>query len=123
MAHQWTAIAAGSVFGVCALLGGVTLWLRRLTNSRVRAASRWADIAILAWLLITLMLGLSTIPVSIEHANHGDAQVMILLAEWAQSIAYLRPAPELLDSVPTVYKAHILCGMTVFLLFPFTLPK
>ena len=65
MAHQWTAIAAGSVFGVCALLGGVRWGLLRLTNSRVRAASRWADIAILAWLLITLMLGLSTIPVSI----------------------------------------------------------
>ncbi len=120
MAHQWLAILAGAVFGTLCLIGGVILWLRRMLNTRVRAASRWMDINILGWLMLTLMLGLSTLPVSIEHANHGNAGVMILLAEWAQSIVYLQPNPDLLLNVDMVYKIHIFCGMSVFLFFPFT---
>jgi nitrate reductase gamma subunit len=120
MAHQWLAILAGAVFGTLCLIGGVILWLRRMLNTRVRAASRWMDINILGWLMLTLMLGLSTLPVSIEHANHGNAGVMIQLAEWAQSIVYLHPNPDLLLNVDMVYKIHVFCGMSVFLFFPFT---
>ncbi len=120
MAHQWLAISAGAVFGTLCLLGGATLWLRRMLNTRVRAASRWMDINILGWLMITLMLGLSTLPVSIMHANEGNAITMIALAEWAQSIVYLRPNSDLLLHISLVYKIHVFCGMSVFLFFPFT---
>lgn len=118
--HQWVAISAGAVFGALCLVGGVTLWLRRMFNPRVRAASRWMDINILGWLMLTLVAGLSTLPVSIGHANHGDARAMVALAEWAQSIVYLRPDPELLAQVPPVYRLHLFLGMSVFLFFPFT---
>jgi nitrate reductase gamma subunit len=120
MSHQWLAILAGAVFGTLCLIGGVILWLRRMMNTRVRAASRWMDINILGWLMLTLMLGLSTLPVSVEHANHGNSGVMVLLAEWAQSIVYLHPNPDLLLNVDMVYKIHVFCGMSVFLFFPFT---
>ncbi len=120
MTHQWVAILAGAVFGGLCLIGGVTLWLRRMLNVRVRAASRWMDINILGWLMLTLMLGLSTLPVSIGHAHENNAGVMIVLAEWAQSIVYLHPNPDLLLSVDMVYKIHIFFGMSVFLFFPFT---
>lgn len=120
LAHQWVAILAGAVFGALCLIGGVTLWLRRMFNARVRAASRWMDINILGWIMLTLVVGLSTIPVSVGHANHGNAEVMIALAEWAQSVAYLRPNPDLLLSVDPVFRLHIFLGMSVFLFFPFT---
>jgi nitrate reductase gamma subunit len=120
MTHQWIAISAGAIFGAFTLIGGVTLWLRRMFNVRVRAASRWMDINILGWLMLTLMLGLSTLPVSIGHAHESNAGVMILLAEWAQSIVYLHPNPDLLLNVDMVYKIHVFCGMSVFLFFPFT---
>lgn len=120
MTHQWIAISAGAVFGSLCLIGGVTLWLRRMLNVRVRAASRWMDINILGWIMITLMLGLSTLPVSIGHAEENNAGVMILLAEWAQSIVYLHPNPDLLLGVNMVYKIHVFFGMSVFLFFPFT---
>jgi len=45
---------------------------------------------------------------------------MILLAEWAQSIVYLHPNPDLLLNVDMVYKVHVFFGMSVFLFFPFT---
>jgi nitrate reductase gamma subunit len=120
MTHQWIAIILGAVFGAFCLIGGVTLWLRRMTNTRVRAASRWMDINILGWIMVTLLLGLSTLPVSIEHAQHGNAGVMITLAEWAQSIVYLNPNPDLMLNVDMVYRLHVFFGMSVFLFFPFT---
>lgn len=120
MAHQMIAIWAGSIFGIMCLIGGAILWLRRMFNERVSTTSRRSDKFVLTWLLITLLLGLSTIPVSIGHANHDNPGVMIALAEWVQSIVYLRPNPALLENVDTVFKVHLFFGMTVFLVFPFT---
>ena len=120
MQHQWLAIMAGSVFGVMCLIGGGILWLRRMFNTRVRASSRASDIFILSWLMVTLILGLSTLPVSVGHANHGDATVMLALSAWVQSILTLNPQPELLDGVDPIFKLHMFFGLTVFLVFPFT---
>lgn len=118
--HQSVAIIAGSVFGLICMIGGVVLWRRRMFNPRIRATSRFMDIFILDWILVTLTLGLITIPLSINHALHGDASIMILLANWVQSIISLQPNPDLLRGVDLIYKIHIFFGMTVFLLFPFT---
>lgn len=120
MSHQYVAIVAGTVFGVSALVGGAILWVRRMFNPRIAATSRGSDKFVLTWLLLTLLLGLSTIPFSMGHASHGDASVMIALANWAQSIVTLRPQPALLEAVDPVFKTHMFFGMTVFLVFPFT---
>lgn len=120
MAHQGIAIFFGSIFGAMVVFGGLILWLRRMFNPRVRAASRWIDINILGWLILTACLGLSTIPFSIGHAEHGDASTMIRLAEWVQSIVTLQPNPDLLRGLDTVFKVHIFLGLSVFLFFPFT---
>ncbi len=120
MQHQYLAIVAGSVFGGMCLLGGAMLWLRRLFNNRVRATSRGMDVFILSWLLVTLLLGLSTIPVSLEHAGHQNPGVMIALAEWVQSVLTLQADPQLLAGVDTIFRVHLFFGMTVFLLFPFS---
>jgi len=120
MDHQYVAIMAGSVFGLMCLLGGAILWLRRMTNSRVQAAGRKMDSFILSWLLVTLLLGLSTIPVSLNHAAHENPDVMIALAYWVQSVLTLRADPSLLANVDMIFKIHMFFGMTVVLLFPFT---
>ena len=57
MQHQWIAIIAGTIFGLMCLVGGVILWFRRLFNTRVRSASRFMDVFVLAWLLLTLLFG------------------------------------------------------------------
>ena len=118
--HQWLAIVAGSVFGTMCLIGGAILWLRRMFHPRVRAAGRRMDAFILGWLMVTLLLGLSTLPVSIGHANHGDPGVMLALSGWVQSVLTLNPQPALLAAVEPIFRLHIVFGLTVFLLFPFT---
>lgn len=120
LTHQWIAITAGTIFGLCALFGGVILWFRRFGNPRISLTSRWADKFVLTWLMLTLILGLLTIPVSIGHAGHGDPRVVTAMAEWIQSIVYLYPSPQFLEGVDMIFKLHVLAGMTVFLIFPFT---
>lgn len=120
MTHQWVAIIAGGVFGIMCLIGAVMLWVRRLTNTRVRAAGRKSDTFVITWILVTLLLGLSTIPTSIGHANHGDAGVMVALAEWVQSVVRFQADPALLADVDPIFKIHMVFGMTLFLIFPFT---
>jgi len=102
------------------LIGGVILWVRRYTNRRISATSRGSDKFVLTWIMATLILGLSTIPVSMGHAGHGDPRVVTAMAEWIQSIIYLYPNPAYLEGVDNIFKLHVLFGMTVFLIFPFT---
>lgn len=119
-AHQGIAIFAGGIFGLMVILGGAILWLRRLFNPRVRAASRWMDINILGWLVATACVGMATIFWSMEHAGQKDFTVMLRLTEYVQSIVILQPNPELLRNIDMVYKLHIFLGLSVFLFFPFT---
>ena len=120
MTHQYVAIIAGAVFGSLCMMGGVILWKRRMNNPRVRANSHFMDIFILDWLLVTLAVGLLTIPVSFYHAISGDASAMVSLADWAQSVVTLQADSGLLAEVGFLYKLHLFLGMSVFFLFPFT---
>ncbi len=46
---------------------------------------------------------------------------MLRLSEWAQRIATFRSgAAEAIVDAPWVFKAHLILGMTIFLVFPFT---
>ena len=115
---QLMAMVAGGVMGLMAMTGVLLLLHRRLSDPRIRKTCTGMDIFILVWIFVTLALGLLTIPVS---AGHMDGSVMILLANWAQSIVTFQPgAAEYLASISWAYKIHLLFGMTLFVLFPFT---
>ena len=116
---QLLAMVSGGIFGVICLIGLLMLIVRRMTDARVRASSSTSDILILWVLLAQLCLGLLTI---VASANHMDGSVMVMLADWAQSIVTLQPmvAAESIAPVSLVYKLHVVLGMTLFVLFPFT---
>lgn len=117
-AKQMLAIVAGGVFGVVCLVGLLLLVHRRLVDPRIRKTSSAMDIAILLMILAQLLLGLITIPYSLQHP---DGAVMLQLSEWAQRIVTFRAgAAELVADVAWVYKAHLLLGLTIFLVFPFS---
>ena len=118
--HQNVAIIAGTVFGITCLIGGALLWRRRMFNPRIRAVTRTMDIFILDWLLLTLMLGLATVPVSIMHSSHGDAATMMALSAWCKSVVSFSADPQLLSNVHIIFKLHLFSGLTLFLLFPFS---
>jgi nitrate reductase gamma subunit len=46
---------------------------------------------------------------------------MVQLAHWAQHIVTFQPdAPSFIVDVNPIYKTHLVFGMTVFVLFPFS---
>ena len=115
---QLLAMISGGIAGVLAFIGVTMLLHRRLTDVRIRATSRTSDIVLLWIFWLQLALGLATIPLS---AQHLDGSMMMVLAEWGQRIVTFRSgAVELLAGAGWVFKAHLVLGMTVFLIFPFT---
>ncbi len=120
MAHQKIAIVAGIIFGALCLAGGIILLKRRLKDPRIVAAGRKRDLLVIGWILATLIVGLLTTLVSMSHVAHGDASTMVALTSYVQSVATLQADPSLLEGVNPIYKFHMLLGMTLFLIFPFT---
>ncbi|KZK29698.1 nitrate reductase [Delftia sp. GW456-R20] len=117
-AKQLLAMVSGGIAGTLGFIGLTILLRRRLSDVRIRANSRFSDIAILWLLWLQLLLGLATIPLS---AKHMDGSMMMALAEWAQRIVTFRGgAAELLAEAGWVFKAHMFLGMSIFLVFPFT---
>ncbi len=115
---QIMAMVSGGIAGTMAFIGVSMLLHRRLSDDRIRATSKTSDILLLWVLWVQLALGLATIPLS---AQHLDGSVMMQLAGWAQSIVTFQSnAVEVLGQVGWVFKAHMVLGMTVFLIFPFT---
>ena len=117
-AKQMLAIVAGGLAGLMCLAGIILLTHRRLLDPRIRATSSLADTSILLILLAQLLLGLSTIVVSLGHL---DGHEMVKFMNWAQGTLTLQSeAWRQVADVNLVFKAHLALGMTIFLLFPFT---
>lgn len=115
---QMLAITAGGIAGFVTFIGLTLLLYRRLFDPRIRYTSHFADIAILVVLWIQLVVGLITLPYSWQHA---DGSVMVILADWAQRIVTLRPVDaSALAALPWPFLFHIVFGVTIFLLFPFS---
>jgi len=115
---QLMAVGIGGVFGVVCFIGLTLLIWRRLTDPRIRATSSVMDIVILLLLYAQLILGLSSIFVSVQHL---DGSEMLVLAAWAQHLVTLQPdAASLIANVDPIFKTHILLGLTIFLVFPFS---
>lgn len=114
---QGLAIVAGGLFGTICLVGLVMLLHRRLFDSRIRKTSSVSDVAVLAILLIQLLLGMGTIPLSLGHM---DGEMMVRFMNYVQGIVLLNPQPALIADVPAVFKLHMVLGFTIFLIFPFT---
>jgi nitrate reductase gamma subunit len=117
-AKQMLAIVAGGVAGAMCFVGLSLLIHRRLFDSRIRKTSSVMDIAILLMLWAQLVLGLITIPYSLEHR---DGSVMLLLSEWAQRIVTFQGgASDMVAAVAWPYKLHIWLGLLIFFVFPFS---
>ncbi len=118
-AKQLLAIVVGGVAGVAAFIGLTMLVKRRLTDPRVRATSSTMDIVILLAIYAQLILGLLSIPVSLTHL---DGSMMLTLMAWAQNIVTFDglEAAAAVANVGFLFKLHLVLGMTIFLLFPFS---
>jgi nitrate reductase gamma subunit len=115
---QLLAVVAGGVAGVLCFIGLTLLLHRRLFDPRIRLTSHRTDIAILLILWVQLGIGLATLPSSLHHVS--EPTTMLRLATYLQGIATFQPNAALVAGVEWHFQAHMLLGMTIFLLFPFS---
>lgn len=114
------AVVVGGGAGIMALVGGIILLQRRLGDARIRATSSFADIAILVLLLVQLVIGLGTILVSMATGGM-DGYKMVSLMQWAQGIfTFQGDAADHVIGMSWVTKLHLVLGLFIFLVFPFT---
>lgn len=117
-AKQIMAIAVGGLAGVACFIGLTMLIHRRITDERIRAHTTFADMTILLLLYAQLILGMAGIPVSMQHL---DGHEMVKFMEWAQHIVTFRGGAHLfLADASLVYKTHVVLGLFIVLVFPFT---
>lgn len=117
-AKQLLAIVAGGIFGFTCLAGMLLLVLRRAGDPRIRVTTATMDWVVLALLLLQLCLGLLSLQVSWHHRDGGE---MLKFMEWAQRIVTFRGgAAALVADAALVFKLHLVVGMTLFVVFPFS---
>ena len=115
---QLVAVVAGGVAGGLCFIGLTLLLHRRIFDPRIRLTSHRTDLAILVILWVQLTIGLSTLPSSFHHVS--EPVTMIRLAEYLQGIVLLQPNAALVAGTEWHFQAHMILGMTIFLLFPFS---
>lgn len=115
---QVLAILVGGIAGIACWYGAFLLFMRRKNDPRVRATGTTMDLVVIGLLLVQVTLGLLTI---IPTLGHLDGSNMLRLAEWAQAIVFFKgEAAAYLVGVGWIFKLHIVLGLTIFLIFPFT---
>ncbi|MEP7183171.1 MAG: respiratory nitrate reductase subunit gamma [Betaproteobacteria bacterium] len=115
---QLLAVIAGGVAGLACLIGLALLILRRIGEPRIRATTKTMDMVVLILLLAQLLLGLFSITASLQHLDGGE---MVKLMQWAQHVVTFRgDAAGFVADVAPVFKLHLVLGMTIFVVFPFS---
>ncbi len=115
---QMTALVVGGIAGIAAFIGASLLLHRRLFDPRIRRSSSKMDILVLLLLWLQLGLGLATTWWTMKHL---DGSAMVLVMGWANGLLTFNPAAaDLIIDAYWVYKVHIVLGLTIFLITPFT---
>jgi len=115
---QVFAIVSGGLAGLACFIGLTLLLHRRLFDPRIRLTSHRTDLAILIILWVQLVLGLVTLPFS--YAHRADAGAMLILSSYLQGVITFRPDATALAVIDWPFKVHMVLGMTIFLLLPFS---
>jgi nitrate reductase gamma subunit len=115
---QTAALVVGGIAGVLAFVGCSLLLHRRLFDSRIRKSSSIGDILVLLLIWLQLILGVATTYWTLKYL---DGSEMVKFMSWANGMLTFNPgAPEMIKDVALVYKLHIVLGLTLFLITPFT---
>jgi nitrate reductase gamma subunit len=115
---QRAALYVGGAAGIAAWVGASLLLHRRLFDPRIRRSSHWTDIAVLVLLWCQLTLGIATTYWTVQHLNGEE---MLLFMGWANGLLTFNPnAADLIVDAALVYKLHIILGLTLFMITPFS---
>ncbi len=116
--YHLVSLGMGSIAGLAALTGLAILLWRRLRVPAVRNASLRSDRIAYPVLALAMLAGLTT--TVLDNGLRGGYDYRETISPWFRGILLLHPQPELMAHVPLDYKLHVVLGMTLFALWPFS---
>lgn len=111
--HMELAGGAGKILAPLVVVGLGILLFRRLANAHVRKTTIATDIIVILLILINGSTGF-------YQSYIAHFPVFETIGPWLRSILTFYPAPASLVMVPLFMQVHILSGLTLIALLPFT---
>jgi nitrate reductase gamma subunit len=113
------AIALGTIAGVTTLAGAALLIYRRRTRGPVFMATTNNDKVMYVVLVAAIAAGLYA--TALGSGVFGEAyNYRESVSVWFRSIWVLQPRGDLMAEAPLYYQLHVIIGLTLFALWPFT---
>lgn len=106
----------GLLFGLLALVGIVSLIVRRFTSARIRAVTSWMDMVVLLVLLVQVILGVYTA----LFYRWGSSWYATSAVPYLRSLFTLQPDLTMIVPLPLAIKAHLLNAYIFLALLPFS---
>ena len=117
--YHAAAVGGGGVAGLATLAGILFLTVRRFSNARVSSVSSFGDKLVVVVLLAEIVVGIAGTASGLLPGGAGfDYRETI--APWLRGLLIFTPDKTLMSSVPFVFRVHILLGLMIFAIWPFT---
>jgi nitrate reductase gamma subunit len=104
------------VFAICVFIGLVLLFLRRMTDDRVRIMTTKMDVFIGILLLIEIFSGMYTA----VFFRWGSSWFASVMSPYLKSIFTLNPDISSVSVMPFMFKLHVIGAFLIILMVPFT---
>lgn len=118
--YHLVATIPGSIAGLAAVVGLCGLLYRRIVVRSVRFNTSRVDVLTYVLLAVPVALGFAATVSTQLFGPEGGYNYRETISVWFRSIPALHPHPELMADVPTVFKLHIIAGMLLLCIWPFT---
>ncbi len=118
-AYHLQAVVLGTIAGLATLIGIGLLIFRRRTTGPVFMATTANDKAMYVFLVAAIVAGL--VATAMGSGLVGEAyNYRETISVWFRSIWVLQPRGDLMATAPVYYQVHVLIGLALFCLWPFS---
>lgn len=114
------ATVLGTLAALVTVIGLVGLVWRRLVVKSVRLATTPMDVITYVLLCLPIALGTWATVSSQVFGGHHGYDYRETISVWFRSIFLLQPDPSLMLDVPLAFKLHVVAGLLLFCVWPFT---
>ena len=114
------ATGLGSLAALATITGLAGLIWRRVVVKSVRLATSRMDIVTYVMLCIPVLLGGAATLLNQVLGGHEGYDYRETISVWFRSIFTLQPQAHLMVDVPLSFKLHIIAGLLLFCIWPFT---
>lgn len=120
-AYHVQAVALGSIAGVCTLVGVALLVYRRRTTGPVFTATTLNDKVMYLVLICAIVAGVTTTFLGVGVAGEGqEHNYRETVSPWFRSLFIFQPRGDLMAEAPIYFHIHVMIGLVLFALWPFT---